>query len=412
MQNVSHDWQDTNRDFFTRQAAVLLSITQTGNGVTPIIGGSSILSFTHDKTGDILSGILTQDKITAVINDPTNRLNFTDEDGNSIYKNARVQVTEGFLRQNSSIYEGADGGVYYISSVDQDSYQRKYTITAAIITAFMTEKLKDVTGRMRASDLLGYVIDQAEDSQYVPSDDIAVHYDSCLHDIWVEYDASDSYSLAECLQLIASACSCVMWVDRKGIIQIQKLGTICEHYVLAGRILYSPLTVEFADRVGNIELTSNHGHTITHTTFEGDNIGALQQATNVILNDDNVVIPTALHMYSMLTTATKKYTAQCRVDPALDLFDMIHVPYGNKVFPACVVGIEATFNGAWKGTIKAVTMGSGVMIDLRICDLEMLTIEQLESLTIEQLEPNTISDIDGDYMASKFGELAYWNGDD
>lgn len=410
MQYVSQDWQNTNRDYFTRQSAVLLSITQA-EGATPIIGGSNILSFTHEKSGDILSGILTQDKIVAVINDPTNRLHFTDEDGNSIYKNARVQVTEGFMRPNSTIYEGIDGGIYFISGIDQDSYQRKFTITAATITAFMGEKLKDVHGVMTAESLLEDVIYQAEHSKYVPSDDIAVHYDPVLKTVMVEYEESDDYSLAEVLQLIASACSCVLYVDRKGIIQIQKLGDICEHYILAGKILYSPLTVEYNDRIGNIELISNHGHTTTHTTFEGDNIGALQRASNYLLNDDNVVIPTALHMYDMLTAATKKYTAQCRVDPSIDLFDMIVVPYGKRVCPACVTGIEVTFSGAWKGSIKAVTV-DGVQLDLRICDLELLTIEQIESLTIEQLQPNTISDIDGDYMATKYDELALWNGDD
>lgn len=411
MQYVDRNWEETNRDYFTRPATVIVTIYQSDE-LSPIIGGNNIGSFTHEKSGDILSGILTQDKVTVVINDPEDRYNFADESGNSIYKNAKMKVTEGFLRPDSPSYYGIDGGIYYISSVDSDSYQRKFTITAASILAFMTEKLKDIDGVMSASELVDYVISQANQSKYVPSNSIPVEYDSSLDNITVEFNSSDNYSLAETLQLIANACSCILYVDRKGVIQIQKLGDICEHYVLSGKILYEPLSVEFADRIGNIELSSNHGHTTTHTQFEGDNIGALQKATNVILNDDDATtIRIAIDMLYKLKAASKTYTANCRIDPALDLFDMIAVPYGKTVVLACVVGIDAEFTGAWKGNIKAVTVDN-VLLDLRICDIELLTIQQFESLRIEQLEPNTISDIDGDFMASKNGELAYWNGDD
>lgn len=390
MQNVDRNWEETNRDYFTRPATVIVTIYQSDE-LSPIIGGNNIGSFTHEKSGDILSGILTQDKVTVVINDPEDRYNFADESGNSIYKNAKMKVTEGFLRPDSPSYYGIDGGVYYISSVDSDSYQRKFTITAASILAFMTEKLMDVNGVMFASELLYHVISQANNSKYVPSNSIPVEYDSSLDNITVEFNSSDNYSLAETLQLIANACSCILYVDRQGVIQIQKLNDTTEHYVLSGKILYEPLIVEFSDRIGNIELSSNHGQTTTRTQFEGDNIGALQKATNVILNDDDNVIDIAIDMLYKLKAASKTYTANCRVDPALDLFDMIVVPYGKTVVPACVVGINAEFNGAWKGNIKAVTVDN-VQLDLRICDIEMLTIEQFESLRIEQLDPNINQD--------------------
>ncbi len=410
MQYIDYDWEQTNRDYFTRQSTVIITILQSDD-LSLIIGSSNIASFSQEKSGDILSGILTQDKVTAVINDPENRFGFSDESGNSIYKNAKMQITEGFLRPNSASYYGIPGGVYYISSVDSDSYQRKFTITASTIIAFMTERLMNVSGKMAASQLLYAVINQANSSIYVPSDNIQVEFDPVLYDITVEVFESDSFSLAEILQLIANACSCILYVDRKGVIQIQKLGDVCEHYVLFGRILYEPLSVDFSDRIGNIELSSNHGQTTTRTQFEGENIGALQKATNVILDDDSHIIGIAIDMLNKLRAAFKTYTANCRIDPALDLFDMIAVPYGKTVVPACVVGIDAEFTGAWKGNIKAVTVDN-VMLDLRICDIELLTIQQFESLQIEQLEPNTISDIDGDFMASKNGELAYWNGDD
>lgn len=410
MQYIDYDWEQTNRDYFTRQSTVIITILQSDD-LSLIIGSSNIASFSQEKSGDILSGILTQDKVTAVINDPENRFGFSDESGNSIYKNAKMQITEGFLRPNSASYYGIPGGVYYISSVDSDSYQRKFTITASTIIAFMTEKLMNVSGKMAASQLLYAVINQANSSIYVPSDNIQVEFDPVLYDITVEIFASDSFSLAEILQLIASACSCILYVDRKGVIQIQKLGDVCEHYVLSGKILYEPLSVDFSDRIGNIELSSNHGQTTTRTQFEGENIGALQKATNVILDDDSHIIGIAIDMLNKLRAAFKTYTANCRIDPALDLFDMIAVPYGKSVVPACVVGIDSEFTGAWKGNIKAVTVDN-VMLDLRICDIELLTIQQFESLRIEQLEPNTISDIDGDFMASKNSELAYWNGDD
>lgn len=86
------------------------------------------------------------------------------------------------------------------------------------------------------------------------------------------------------------------------------------------------------------------------------------------------------------------------------------IPNGNKVSVCCITKINFTFNGAWRGTYEALEIADA-MLDLRICDLEMLTLEQLESLRIEQLHPNTISDVDGDYLASSDGKLAFWKED-
>ena len=93
------------------------------------------------------------------------------------------------------------------------------------------------------------------------------------------------------------------------------------------------------------------------------------------------------------------------------MFDLIVIPNGDYVDIAVITTINATYTGAWKADISAMTV-KGAIMDLRICDIELLTIKQFEKLRIEQLSPNTISDIDGDYLASVNGELALWKEDD
>ena len=90
---------------------------------------------------------------------------------------------------------------------------------------------------------------------------------------------------------------------------------------------------------------------------------------------------------------------------------MVAVPYLDKVIAGCITKINFTFNGAWRGTYEAVEIPNAEF-DLRICDLEMLTLAQIESLRIVDLHPKTISDIEGEYMATVDGELAFWKEDD
>lgn len=403
MQPTTNDFDETNRALFTRQASVTITI-ERADGRTPFITDNDLISFNHIKNGDALSGTLTQDKIIFTARNSDNRLDYDEADA-SVYENALVKVLEGFMNPERTAYDSVSGGTYYISSVKKGSRNDRYQFTAQTVLGFMTEKFQQsVASSNNAYDIAVEAVTQAEQSKGVPASEIAlVCSKTLLKSITIDLRyGQDSYSLAEVLQLIAAACRCILYVDREGRIHIEQIGHVTEHYVLSNKFQYSPLTVEYADKIGNVTLFSNHGQTSTGTDFEGDKIGGDQTMNIPILDDFAAQNDLVFYAYAMLTKGRRRFKAKCRFNPAVDLFDNVVVPNGKDVSVAIITSISASFNGAWKADLQLMTLDpETVTLDMRICDIELLTVEQFESIRIEQFEPNINAEIDSDYIATE-----------
>ena len=411
MQNTTQDWQETNRALFTREASMIITFNRA-DGKQPFVTDTDIISFSHIKNGDIFSSMLTQDKVVFTVNNRNNILDYDESEENDVYKNTQINIHEGFKAPDGQQYDSIDGGNYYISDVKRESDGTRYTFTAQTILSFMAEQCDDTITSGTAYSIANKIITQAEQSKAVPLSTITLICDyDLLSSVNVSVLRSDKLSLAVALQLIAAACGCILYVDRPGRIHIEKLGDVSEHYVMAKKFLYSPLTVEYADRIGNVTIISNHGNTSDGTSETGEKIGGRQIATIPILDDESQSHTLVFDTLTKLQNGRKRFRGKVRFDPALDLFDLIVIPNGDYVDIAVITTINATYTGAWKADISAMTV-KGAILDLRICDIELLTIKQFEKLRIEQLSPNTISDIDGDYLASVNGELALWKEDD
>lgn len=396
MQQVSEYWEQVNRSFFTPKASVSVTI-QRADGKAPFITGTDLISFSHVKSGDLLSGSLTQDKIIFTARNRNGFLSYDAENDSEVYENALCVVQEGFMNADSSAYDSIDGGRYYISEVKQLQNGQQYQFTAQSVLGFMTEKAKTpISETYNARAMVIAVMEQAIASQGVPIPSTKTVYEvlecdlDALAEIGVEYiENTDNYSLAEILQLIAAMSGNLLYVDRTGVIHIEPHGTVTEHYVLSKKVLYKQADIEYAARIGNVTVQANHGQFVIGTDYEGDKIGGLQVVTIPILDDETAASDLCDYVYDKLTNGRKHFKATCRFDPALDLFDVIAVPFQDVVFPAIVTSINASFNGAWKADIQAVALKpSDITLDLRICDIEMLTIEQFEHLRINQLVPD------------------------
>lgn len=410
MQVVTQAWEDTNRSAFTRPANVVLSFA-LNDGRHPIYDNTRIITFTSNKSGDPLSAILTQDTITFTLDNADGRLSY-DPEVSDIYKNASVSGQFGFMTPTYDSYDGINVGKYYISDVDMNSSQRKITFTAKSILAFMTSKIDDDDGfsdeDITALSAANKIIQVANADDNVPESNIQTVFDTdTLSSCTVNIQPGDC-TLAEALQLIANACCCILFVDRSGKIHIEKRGDVSENYVISNKICYDFPKLKYGSRVNRVKIYYEHG-VAYGTTKNPDVIGGVQNVTNPILSDDfgaQKVMRETLAYYQNRCNITGTF----RADPRIDIFDIIVIPHGKKVSVCCLTSINMTFNGGWRGTFEAVEIEDAIL-DLRIIDIEQLTIEQFESLTIEQLHPNTVSDIDGDYLACDDGTLVLWKGE-
>ena len=404
MQNVSQAWEQTNRDNFTRPAGMILSFT-FADDTTATVSDSRIITFNYSKSGDILSGVLTQDTIKFEFDNFDGQFTYNPE--NDKYTGATVAVTCTFTAADYESSDPISGGLYYITDVNSEN--KKTTFTAKSILAFMKSTVDDISGTCR--QVVQSIITDANNDPAVPADNITYSLDSSLNSVTVSVYKTDNLSQAEVLQLIANACGCILYSDRTGRIHIEKLGTIAETYVLSGKISYEFPKAKVLEKVGRVMISYDHGAGSGGTSGGGQQIGATQTMTNPIINDDFDAQAAMRNAYDIQQVARRRISGNFRADPRLDLFDIVSVPYQDMLSVCTLTKLNFTFNGGWRGTYEAIEI-SGSDVDMRICDIEMITAGQLESLRIEQLHPNTISDSDGNYMAASGGRLAFWEEDD
>ena len=372
MQEVTQGWIDTNNAAFTNRALVEITIDRADTSTDPVIRGSDLISFSHIKSGDPLSGTITQDKIVFVAKNTNGQLSYDASSEREVYENAMCVVKETFVTDISPYYDTIDGGLYYVSDVKELNHGEQYQFTALTALGFMAEKGNQNIAQMpsghspNAYDLARNVIAQAIGSQGVPVtfqtvDDMLVCGQAVqteLSAIGIDYQyGTDNYSLAEILQLVGAMSGCIVYADRKGKIHIEKPPDTYSDYTLPEFTLYKPIDAEFIQRIGNVVIISDHGQTSGGTGYTGAKIGGKQYVTLPILDDYLVLSDLAQSIYSKLVNGRRRFKISCRFDPKLDIFDAITVPYDGKNYSAIITGINATYSGGWKADITAMSFG-------------------------------------------------------
>ena len=407
MYNVLPFWEKTNRDAFTTAASIQILVEKrTEPAILEIIKDERLISFNSNKSGDCLAGILTQDTITITF-DNSDEL-FAYDIYNDIYQYAEVTVMCGYentaLNQQSLI----PFGKYFICNAELN--RNKMTFTAKSILGFMNRKFDFPVGVeelvLTGTELVEMVKDQAHENLSISRSSYGFIIDNSLSERTLRLLPSDNYSYAEILQLIANAFQCVLYVDRNSKIHIDKLGDVSENYVLSEKISYENPKLKIAEKIGDIDLYTNHG--MSHTTAASpDDTGGLLTVTNPIVRDSFQSFELANHIISFQSVSRKRITGNFRADPRIDLFDIIIVPNNGELSVCAITKANFTYSGSWRGTYEAVAIDTAT-IDMRICDIEMIKIKQLKSLKVGQLSPNTVSDDADEYIATKNNEIMLW----
>lgn len=363
MQEVTQYWDETNRAAFVNRAFVTININSAGLDVD--IYSSDLISFSHIKSGDPLSGSITQDKIVFVVNNTGGKLDYDAASDRNVYENAMCTVHESFVVPSDPVEnETIDGGIYYVSEIKELKRGQQYQFTAVSVLGLMAEKAnQSISQSANCEDLVDYVISQMIASDAIPVDsNYAAEYDASeLQGITVDYrSGTDNYSLAEVLQLVSAMSDNILYVDRKGKIHIEKSPTTYDDYSFPENTMYKPIEVEFVQRIGNVIISSDHGNTNGGTSYTGDKIGGKQYVTLPILDDYLILGVLAESIYGKLANGRRRFKLTCRFDPKLDIFDAITIPYGGKNYSAIITGINAVYNGGWKADITAMSYGEQI----------------------------------------------------
>ena len=404
MQNVSAYWKQVNASRMCPQTSMTIDITRQ-DGRHPVITREDVISFTQEINGNSLSGVITSNRITFKVKNRDNVLDYDSVNNNDIYANAKVNLTYGFKQASGTDYDEIPGGVFYVSSVEIPSRNDQLSFTAKDIIGFMTAKYEVQYVKENALALFRSVISQAERDPNVPVSDIEYDVDRTLmQSVLLRVKTGDSYTLSEMLQLIASACSCVLYVNRQGKIVIRKISEVPEQYTITNTVQYEPCKLAYNDRVGNIRVNYEHGTQYVETNNTGSGIGGLQAIDNPLLYDYAQAQAICSDALDILTVGRRMISGKCRIDPRLDIYDTIIVEGEANIFAGVVVSLNLSFNGSWTGNFKIQSTSNPIVKDLRIIDLCGMTIAELETYMIYQLcgseygDLNTISDDELNYL--------------
>lgn len=417
MQNVSAYWKQVNASRMCPQTSMTIDITRQ-DGRHPVITREDVISFTQEVNGNSLSGVITSNRITFKVKNRDNVLDYDSVNNNDIYANAKVNLTYGFKQASGNEYDEIPGGVFYVSSVEIPSRNDQLSFTAKDIIGFMTAKYEVQYVKENALALFRSVISQAERDPNVPVSDIEYDVDRTLmQSVLLRVKTGDSYTLSEMLQLIASACSCVLYVNRQGKIVIRKISEVPEQYTITNTVQYEPCKLAYNDRVGNIRVNYEHGTQHVETNNTGSGIGGLQTIDNPLLYDYAQAQAICSDALDILTVGRRMISGKCRIDPRLDIYDTIIVEGEANIFAGVVVSLNLSFNGSWTGTFRIQSTSNPIVKDLRIIDLCGMTIAELETYMIYQLcgseygDLNTISDDELNYLITSDYALILYEGE-
>lgn len=405
MQNTSAYWKQVNASRMCPQTSMTIDITRQ-DGRHPVITRDDIISFTQEINGSSLSGVVTSNRITFKVKNRNNVLDYDSVNNNDIYANAKVNVTYGFKEASGANYDEIPGGVFYVSAVEIPSRNDQLSFTAKDILGFMTGTYNtEYWFKGSAFGLFKEIIEQAEGDPNVPVSTIEYEVDEArLRSMYISVDSHDNYTLAEMLQLIASASSSVLYVNRQGKIVIRQIEETPEAYTITNTVQYEPCKLSYADRVGNIKVIYNHGNSSVQTDNSGQGIGGLQTITNPLLYDYSAAQEICSEALKILTIGRRMISGKCRIDPRLDIFDTIIVEGEANIFAGVVVSLNLSYSGSWQGNFKIQSTANPIRKDLRIIDLCGMTIAELETYMIYQLcgneygDLNTISDDELNYL--------------
>lgn len=418
MQNVSAYWRQVNASNLCPQTSMTISITRQ-DGKHPVITRNEIISFNQEINGNSLSGVVTSNRITFKAKNVDNALDYDSVNNNDVYANAKVIVTYGFKTADGTGYDEIMGGTFYVSAVEIPSRNDQLSFTAKDILGFMIGKFEnEYSWKGTALDLLELVIAQAVNDPNMPVSVLEYDVDEeVLGSVYMRTYETDNFTFAEMLQLIASACSCVCYIDRQGKIIIRRIEETPEMYTITNLVQYEPCKIAYNDRVGNIKVIYENGNESVQTENHGNRIGGLQTIDNPLLYDYSAAQTICYEAYKILTVGRRLVSGKCRIDPRLDIFDVIIVEGEADIFAGIVVALSLSFNGAWSGNFRIQSTANPVRKDLRIIDLCGMTIAELETYMIYQLcgsdfgELNTISDSELNYLMTNSYQLILYESE-
>lgn len=381
---------------------------------------NSILSYTHEQSGDLLTGELPKNSIEFAVDNTDGRWNPSNPSGLTRYLSERQEVIVRYGMDVNGKTEWIKAGTFYMSEwrapsngleahfVARDIFEfllsvpyKEKGVPVDVVTLprmFYTEpgNTESVTTYgFTPTEAVAYEETQASDNNIYCR--VRMSNDTMMNVGWFKYseltfpeprtlgdlvrtalaqaDTPGNFSVnihpymentlavigvtgsvAEIVQMCANAGNCLMWQDREGVLNIQPIVGEKNGYVIPQWLSYSHPEVELSKPLKGVSVTHNYD-------WE-DYISYGSTGEDVTVN--NPLVRNAQYTadwVNLIYKPRQSVSGEFRADPRLDLFDVVQVEskYG-MITPVMLTNIKYTYTGAFKATYTGREVLEGTVI--------------------------------------------------
>ena len=301
-----------------------------------VFGKNDLLSFSHEQSGDILSGELPKNSVEFSINNLDGRWNPSNPTGLERYLSERQKVTVRYGLDINGTTEWIKGGTFYLSewNAPPNGFEAKFV--ARDVFEFMLGV--DMNGAS-SNTLKGHVENVVRATLPDPS---IVVIDPSLANYSVDYAGNSS--AAEIVQKCANAAGCVLRYDRSGLLHIEPLQEVFADYRITSALSYSHPNVTLSKPLKTVSV--DYGAETPYSLAVSTS-GEIQTVLNDFIRSEEQAHFVSEWVRDTLE-ARKTVSGEYRADPRLDLFDVVIVEskYG-AISPVVITNIKYTFNGSF-----------------------------------------------------------------
>lgn len=311
-------------------------------GGSTVITKDDLLGYTHTQSADLLSAVLPKNTVSFKLRNEKSQWNPENPTGMGQYLLDQQEIRVRYGMKHEEGTEWIDGGVFWLSEWDIPSNGLEADLTARDILTFMNEAY---TGTK--SGTLYDIAVGALGQTYLPSLSTGAPNYS-LDPILKEYTANfgGEFSVAEVLQLVAHAATCVLYQDRKGTLRIEPWNAQYEDYVIDQHISYTHPEYSISKPLRAVSVGYGDGLRvdIAHSPR-----GEIQTIDNELIRTQNDASRVANKAIEILSNR-KVISGEYRSDLRLDYFDSTIVTsrYASNVI--ALTDLEYSFTGgAFRG---------------------------------------------------------------
>lgn len=324
-----------------------------------IYSKSNLMGYTHKQTVDPISTSLPIAEIKFSLDNSDGSYNPYNLNGLSKYLTERQKVQTRYgLKLGDGTKEWIKGGTFYLS----EWYAKQNGLTADFAARdaleFMSAHYKDTISTVTSRRLSNIATDILLAANLPLTDTGAYNWAldlDRLQEVETTAPIPDD-TIANCLQLIANAGRCVLYVDRNGKLHMERMGEDNTDYVINSFNAYSKPEITLSKSLKAVVVkcyTYTKGDkdiesSTTDVTVPISNDGEVITIDNPLITDENVAHDVGEWVGNYLKNRMT-LKAEMRVDVRLDALDKITNEHDYGTNNVRVTDVEFTFNGAFRG---------------------------------------------------------------